>query len=51
MVLVQELAQLTRRYDADDPKRFALSKRYTLIVYFLAETQKTLLEQTVVMNH
>ena len=49
-VLVQELAQLTRRYDADDLKRFAPSKRYALAACFLAETQKTLLDQTVAMN-
>jgi TnpA family transposase len=48
--LVQELAQLTRRYDADDLKRFAPSKRYALVACFLAETQKTLLDQTVAMN-
>ncbi|HMF34998.1 MAG TPA: hypothetical protein VKF17_00095 [Isosphaeraceae bacterium] len=49
-VLVQELAQLTRRYDADDLKRLASSKRYALVACFLAETQKTLLDQTVAMN-
>jgi TnpA family transposase len=49
-VLVQELAQLTRRYDVDDLKRFAPSKRYALVACFLAQTQKTLLDQTVAMN-
>ena len=44
------MAQLTRRYDADDLKRFAPSKRYALVACFLAETQKTLLDQTVAMN-
>ena len=48
--LVQELAQLTRRYDADDLKRLSPSKRYALVACFLAETQKTLLDQTVAMN-
>src|SRR5262249_41945615 len=48
--LVQELAQLTRRYDADDLKPFAPSKRYALVACFLAETQKTLLDQAVAMN-
>jgi Domain of unknown function (DUF4158) len=49
-ILVQELAQLTRRYDADDLKRFAPSKRYALVACFLTETQKTLLDQTVALN-
>jgi hypothetical protein len=49
-VLVQELAHLTRRYDADDLKRFAPSKRYALVACFLTETQKTLLDQAVAMN-
>jgi TnpA family transposase len=49
-VLVQELAQLTRRYDADDLKRFASSKRYALVACFLAEARKTLLDQAVALN-
>jgi TnpA family transposase len=48
--LVQELAQLTRRYDAGDLKRFAPSKRHAFIACFLTETQKTLLDQTVALN-
>ena len=49
-VLVQELAQLTRRYDADDLKRFTPSKRYALVACFLTEARKTLLDQTVALN-
>ena len=49
-VLVQELAQLARRYDADDLKRFAPAKRYALAACFLVETQKTVLDQVVAMN-
>jgi hypothetical protein len=44
-VLVQELAQMARRYDADDLKRFAPAKRYALVACFLVETQRTLLDR------
>jgi TnpA family transposase len=45
--LLQQLAQLGRRYDAQAFKRFSAEKRYTLVTAFLVQTQKTLLDQIV----
>jgi len=35
------LAELVRRYDVDDLKRFAPLKRYALVTCFLVDAQKT----------
>jgi len=48
--LLQHLAQLGRRYDAQALKRFAAPKRQALVAAFLVETRKTLLDQVVTMH-
>ncbi len=48
--LVQHLAQLGRRYDAQALKRFAAPKRHALVAAFLVETRKGLLDQAVAMH-
>jgi hypothetical protein len=45
------LAQLAKRYDVDDLKRFPAVKRYALLACFLTEAQKTLLDHLVAMHH
>src|SRR5260221_7432699 len=42
--MVEYLAQLARRYDAQALKRFAPAKRIALVACFVAEIRKTLLE-------
>lgn len=48
--LVQYLAEVTGRYDAQSLKRFAPAKRYAMVGCFLVEAHKTLLDQLVAMN-
>jgi len=48
--LVDYLAQLAKRYDAQVLKRFASAKRYALVACFLVETRKTLLDHVVDMH-
>jgi hypothetical protein len=48
--LVDYLAQLAKRYDAQVLKRFAAAKRYALVACFLVETRKTLLDHVVDMH-
>ncbi|HTP51679.1 MAG TPA: Tn3 family transposase [Anaeromyxobacteraceae bacterium] len=48
--LVEHLADLARRYDVDDLKRFAPGKRYALVACLLAESQKTILDHLVEMH-
>jgi hypothetical protein len=48
--LLQHLAQLGRRYDAQALKRFAAPKRHALVVAFLVDTRKALLDQVVAMH-
>jgi hypothetical protein len=48
--IVRELGQLGRRYDAGDLRRFAKPKRDALVVCYLVEGRKTLLDQLVEMN-
>ena len=48
--LVAHLADLGRRYDVDDLKRFAPGKRYALVACLLAESQKTILDHIVEMH-
>lgn len=47
---IGELADMVRRYDVDDLKRFGPAKRYALIACFLAEAQKTTLDHLVEMH-
>lgn len=47
---IQHLSQQTRRYDVEDLKRFAPAKRYSLVICFLVEIQKTILDYIIVMN-
>jgi TnpA family transposase len=44
------LFKQAKRYNAKDLKRFAAYKRYTLMVCFLLETRKTLLDHLVTMH-
>lgn len=48
---VLHLAELARRYDAEDLKRFAPGKRYALVACFLAEANKSVLDHLVEMHH
>ncbi len=48
--MVDYLAQLAKRYDAQALKRFAPVKRYALVACFLVETRKTLLDHVVEMH-
>jgi hypothetical protein len=48
--MVEHLAQMVKRYDAQALKRFTPPKRYALVACFLAETEKTLLDHVVEMN-
>jgi len=49
--VVQHLAELARRYDVDDLKRFAQPKRYALVACFLADANKSVLDHLVEMHH
>jgi len=49
--VVVHLAELARRYDVDDLKRYAPTKRYAMAACFLAEAQKTALDHLVEMHH
>jgi TnpA family transposase len=49
--VVHHLAELARRYDVDDLKRFAKPKRYALVACFLAEANKSVLDHLVEMHH
>lgn len=48
--MVDYLAQLARRYDAQALKRFAPAKRIALVACFVAEIRKTLLDHVVEMH-
>ncbi len=48
--MVEYLAQLARRYDAQALKRFAPAKRIALVACFVAEIRKTLLDHVVEMH-
>ncbi len=48
--IVRQLGQLGRRYDARDLGRFAKPKRDALVVCYLVEARKTLLDQIIEMN-
>lgn len=48
--LLQHLAQLGRRYDAQALKRFAPPKRHALVAAFLVEARKGLLDEVVTMH-
>lgn len=47
---VEHWAQLVKRYEAWDLRRYAPVKRYAMVACFLAETQKTILDHLVAMN-
>jgi TnpA family transposase len=49
--VVIHLAELARRYDVADLKRFLPAKRYALLACFLAEANKTVLDHLVEMHH
>jgi len=49
--VVIQLAELGRRYDVADLKRFAPAKRHALLACFLAEANKTVLDHLVEMHH
>jgi len=48
--MIEYFYRLTRRYHADDIKRFAKPKRYTLLVCFLIETRKILLDYIIALH-
>ncbi|MGE5602589.1 MAG: DUF4158 domain-containing protein, partial [Nitrososphaerales archaeon] len=48
--VIRQLGQLGRRYDAGDLRRFAKPKRDALVVCYLVEARKSLLDQLVEMN-
>ena len=48
--MVEHLAHMVKRYDAQALKRFAPPKRYARVACFLAETEKTRLDHVVEMN-
>jgi hypothetical protein len=49
--IVIHLAELARRYDVDDLKRFSPAKRYAMAACFLADAQRTVLDHLVEMHH
>ena len=51
MEVVVHLADMARRYDVADLRRFAAAKRYALLACFLAEANKTRLDHLVEMHH
>src|SRR5713101_9348562 len=48
--LIEHLAQLTRRYDVRALRRFLAPRRYALVLCFLVEVEKTLLDYVVAMH-
>jgi hypothetical protein len=48
--LIEHLAQLTRRYDVQALKRFAPETRTAMLVCFLAESHKSLLDHLIAMH-
>ncbi|MBA2764510.1 MAG: Tn3 family transposase [Thermoleophilaceae bacterium] len=48
--LLAHLAELGRRYDVKELRRFAPAKRHALVACFLADAQKTTLDHLVEMN-
>lgn len=48
--VLERLAELGRRYDAKELRRFSPSKRYALVACFLADAQKTTLDHLVEMH-
>src|SRR4051812_2326527 len=49
-LVIRQLGELGRRYDADDLRRFAKPKRDALVVCYLIEARRSLLDQLVEMN-
>jgi TnpA family transposase len=47
---VEHFAELVRRYDVDDLRRFVPAKRHALVACFLAEARKTTLDHLVEMH-
>jgi hypothetical protein len=48
--VIEHLAQLTRRYDVQALKRFALETRTAMLVSFLVEAHKSLLDHLIAMH-
>jgi TnpA family transposase len=48
--VLASLAELARRYDVKEIRRFVNVKRYAMVACFLAETQKTVLDHVVEMH-
>jgi TnpA family transposase len=48
--IIRQLGELGRRYDAGDLRRFAPAKRYSLVVCYLVEARKMLLDHIIEMN-
>ena len=48
--IIEHLARLTRRYDVRALRRFPAPRRYALVLCFLVEMQKTLLDYVVAMH-
>ncbi len=48
--LVIYCCQLANQYHADDMKRFAESKRYTLLIFFIIETRKIILDYVIALH-
>ncbi len=49
--VIEHFAELTRRYDVKELRRFAPVKRYALVACFLAEATKSVLDHLVEMHH
>lgn len=49
--VVLHLAQLARRYDVRDLRRFAPTKRHPMVACFLADVNKSVLDHLVEMHH
>ncbi len=48
--VLAKLAELARRYDVKEIRRFAPAKRYAMVACFLAETQKVILDHVIEMH-
>jgi TnpA family transposase len=48
--IIEHLARLTRRYDVRALRRFPAPRRYALVLCFLVEVEKTLLDYVVAMH-
>jgi hypothetical protein len=48
--VIEHLAQLARRYDAQALKRFSADRRLAMLACFLSEAQKSLLDRLVAMH-